>query len=168
MGGVGLKLQRRPVLMDRSNRSVKLEGFKELDAEFDGLSNSIGKAILRRAGIIAAEPMARQMRLNAPKLDNDLSESIEVGTKLSPRQARLHRKMFRGDRDSVELFVGPGPDPAAWIQEFGNSTNRPQPFARPAFDQTWRKFLDLARVEIADQLNKAAERAARRAAKRLL
>lgn len=144
---------------------VKLEGFSDLDRAFDDLSRAVGKAVLRRAAIAAAEPMARVMRSLAPKDELDLSESIDVSTKLSARQAALHRKMFRNDRDAVEIFVGPGPDPAAHIQEFGSEHVTPQPFARPAFDQEWRGFIDKARVEIADQLQRAAERAARKAAR---
>ncbi|WP_300009690.1 HK97-gp10 family putative phage morphogenesis protein [uncultured Roseobacter sp.] len=148
-----------------SFETVKLEGFSDLDRAFEDLSAATGKNVLLRAAIAAAEPMARAMRSLAPKDELDLSESIDVSTKLSDRQAKMHRKMFRNDRDAVEVFVGPGPDPAAHIQEFGTEHVTPQPFARPAFDQEWRGFIDKARVEIADQLERAAARAARKAAR---
>lgn len=145
--------------------TIKLQGFRDLDRALEQLSKSMGKAVLRRAGIEAAEPMARMMRQKAPKDTDDLSESIDVSTKLSNRQGSLHRKMFRNDRSSVELFVGPGKDPAAWVQEFGNVTNGAQPFVRPAFDQDWRAFIERLRVDLSDQLQKSAERAARKEAK---
>lgn len=146
-------------------QTIKLEGFKELDAALSELSRSVGKAVLRRAGLSAAEPMARAMRQLAPKDEYDLSESISASTKLTGRQRSLHRKMFRDDRDAVEIFVGPGPDPAAHLQEFGTSRFPPQPFARPAFDQEWRGFIDGARFEIAFEIEKAVARAQRKALK---
>lgn len=145
-------------------QTVTLSGFKEMEAALEEVSRSIGKAIVRRALISAAESMARTARANAPKgPDMYLSEGISVGTRLSRRQAGLHRKMFRDDRASVEVFVGAKPDPAAHIQEFGNDANTPQPFMRPAWDAEKMPTLDRLKVEMWDEISKAGERAARRA-----
>ena len=94
-----------------------------------------------------------------------LADSVTVGTKLSKRQAGLHRKMFRDDRAAVEMFVGPGPDPAAWNQEFGNVNHGAQPFARPAWDAEAKPTLDRLGVYLWEEFAKSLGRAQKRAAK---
>lgn len=146
--------------------TIRLQGFKELDQVLGTLGARIGKTVMRNALKEAAEPMARKARQFAPKgEDFDLVESITVSRRLSKRQARLHRRMFKNDRAAVEMFVGPGPDQAAWNQEFGNINHGPQAFMRPAFQQDHRALLERLRVELADEINKAVARAAARAAK---
>ena len=147
-------------------QTVKLSGFTGAEAALSELSRAVGKAVIRRALISAGQPMARVARANAPKgPDLYLSESIDVSTKLSKRQASLHRKMFKDDRAAVEVFVGAGPDPAAHNQEFGNVLHPPQPFMRPAWDAEKMPTLDRLKVEMWDEIGKAAERAARKALK---
>ena len=148
--------------------TVKLEGFAELERELDRLSKSAGKGVLRRSLKKAAQPMADLMEGMAPRGDSasdDLAESIGVSTKLSKRQKSIHKKMFRDDRASVELFVGPGPDPAAWNQEFGNINHGPQPFVRPAWDQDRMALLDRLGKLMWAELEKSIKRADAKAAR---
>ena len=150
--------------------TIKLEGFSDLEAVLAELEKlSTRKAVGRRALIKAAQPMAEIMRGLAPNDPMtgapDLASSVAVSTKLSKRQARAHRKMFRDDRAAVEVFVGPGPDPAAWNQEFGNINHGPQPFVRPAWDQDREALLKRLGVEIAAEVDKTVARARRKAAK---
>jgi len=132
--------------------TVELTGFKELDAKLEQLSRSAGKAALRRAGIIALEPIAKAARGSAPDDPAtggyDLAESITVGTKRSRAQKKVHRKAVRDDKSSVEVFAGAGPLPQAIYKEFGTSPFinagiyagsqnpgvSPEPFMRPAWD----------------------------------
>jgi hypothetical protein len=112
--------------------------------------------------------MKEMMHDLAPRGDtasDDLADSITIGTKLSKRQAGLHRKMFRDDRAAVEMFVGPGPDSAAWNQEFGNVNHGPQPFARPAFDAEAQPTLDRLGPILWAEIHKSFQRAAAKAAK---
>ena len=146
----------------------KTEGFAELEQALKQLSQSAGKGVLRRALKKSAKPMADLMISNAPLGDSssdDLAESIAVSTKLSKRQAGKHRKMFRDDRASVEMFVGPGPDPAAWNQEFGNINHGPQPFVRPAWDADKGALLKRLGDEMWSELSKSIARADRKAAR---
>lgn len=146
--------------------TIKLEGFSELERSLDDLTKAAGKGALRRAMITAAEPMARAMRSMAPRgEDLHLSEGIGVGTRLTKRQATLHREMFQDNRAAIEVFVGAKADPAAHNQEFGNMNHDPQPFARPAFDQEVRPTLDRLKVELWDEISKAIARAERKAAR---
>lgn len=147
--------------------SIKLEGFKELDDALQALGKATTqKASLRRALRKAAEPMAEIASSNAPRGGTGtLATSVSVSTKLSPRQAKLHRKMFRNDKAAVEMFVGAGPLPSAHTQEFGTIHNGPQPFMRPAWDQDQKVMLERLKTEIASDIEKTVARANRKAAR---
>lgn len=148
--------------------TVKLEGFSDLEKELENLTKAAGKGVLRRALKKSAQPMADLMQDLAPRGEtatDDLADSIGVSTKLSKRQAGQHKKMFRDDKAAVEMFVGAGPDPAAWNQEFGNVNHGPQPFARPAWDQEAKPTLDRLGEEMWAELEKSIARAERKAAK---
>ncbi len=45
----------------------------------------------------------------------------------------MHRKMFKNDKASAEMFVGPN-DPADIQTEFGNEHQQAEPHLRPAWD----------------------------------
>ena len=147
--------------------TVRLEGFKELEAELERLAKPAArKASARRALKKAAQPMAGLAQSMAPRGDTQrLAPSITVGTRLSKRQARMHRRMFRDERAAVEMFVGAGPLPAAHTQEFGTINHGPQPFLRPAWDQDQRAMLDRIKAELWADIQKAVARAERRAAR---
>jgi len=149
--------------------TVKLEGFKALDDGLAELSKAAGKSVLRRSLKKAATPLADLMRSLAPDDPatggDDLRASIGVGTKLTKRQAGIHRKMFRDDKASVEMFVGAGDKPQAHLQEFGTVHHAPQPFARPAWDQDAMPLLDRLGQELAIELEKSVKRARAKAAR---
>ncbi len=145
--------------------TVKIEGLRELDAALGELPRATGKNVLRRVARTALQPFADDMTARAPVDDGHLRDSIGVGTKLTRRQASLHRKMFRDDRASVEMFAGAGGLPQATQQEFGNEQHPPQPFARPAWDGNQRGILETIKTEISTEIDKAAKRLARKAAR---
>lgn len=145
---------------------VKVEGLKELDKALAELPKATGKAVLRRVMKSAAQPMAETAERLAPRDEGTLALSIGVSTKLTKRQRAQHRKMFRNDRASVEMFVGAGGLPQAHIQEFGAENNQtPQPFMRPAWDQHKDQILDDISRSLGDEIAKAAMRLARKAAR---
>ena len=146
--------------------TIRVEGLRELEAQLEKLSKAAGKAALRRALKTAAQPLADLAQSKAPVGDTKrLAPSIIVSTKLSKRQAGLHRRMFRDDRASVEMFVGAGPLPSAHNQEFGNVHMPPQPFMRPAWDEDRDALLDRLKGELMAEIQKAIGRAERRAAR---
>ena len=147
--------------------TVKLSGFRELEAELAKLATPAArKASARRALKKAAEPMVGVAQGMAPRGETQtLAPSISIGTKLSKRQARMHRKMFRDDRAAVEIFVGAGPYASAWNQEFGNRNHAAQPYMRPAWDQQQGPMLDRLKAELWADISKAVARAERRAAR---
>lgn len=165
--------------------TVKLEGFAELEKELEKLGKTVTqKASMRRALRKAAEPMVEAAKQKVPVDDGDLRDSITISTRLNKRQGRMHRRMFRDDRASVELFLGPsyelgGGGRHAHLVEFGTRPHinkgkfagsqhpgtRPQPFMRPAWDEGARAILDRLKVELADDIKRALLRAERKAAR---
>lgn len=144
---------------------VKVEGLRELDRALAELPKATGKNVLRRVLRKAATPMADSMRAKAPVDEGALRASIGVGTKLTRRQASQHRKMFKSDKASVELFVGAGGLPQAITQEFGTFKEPPQAFARPAWDAHRYQVLDVVAADLGEEIAKAAKRVARKLAK---
>jgi len=149
--------------------TVHVEGLRELDAALGELPKTTGKAVLRRVLKKAGQPIADDMRAKAPDdpvtHGNDLRSSIAVSTKLSKRQAKLHRKMFKNDKASAEVFVGAGPLPYAHLQEFGTAHHGPQAFARPAWDANKGRALDIIANDLGGGIMKAAKRLAKKAAR---
>lgn len=146
--------------------TMKLEGFSNFEKELAKLEKlATRRSVARRALKKAAQPMADLAASMAPTDDGDLKASIGVSTKLSSRQAGMHRKMFRDDRAAVEMFVGAGPLPSAHTQEFGTVDHAPQPFMRPAWDQDHVNLLARLGHEMGKEIEKAVTRAARKAAR---
>lgn len=150
-------------------QNVKIDGLRELEAALAGLPRATGKNVLRRVLKTRAEPIAEAMRSMAPDDPetggNDLRSSIALSTRLSKRQAGLHRKMFRNDKAAVEMFVGAGPLPQAHLQEFGTVHHGPQPFARPAWDGGQSAMLDGIAKDLWAEIEKAAARLTRKKAR---
>lgn len=149
--------------------SAKTQGFSEMDAALAEFSKATARNILRRAGIAALEPVAAEMRDRAPaqaRGDEDLKNSIAVGTKLNKRQKRLNR-----DPSVVEIYVGPSgtggknAPPQGVQQEFGNDIHGPQPFARPTWDNQQGQVLDRVATGLSGQIDAARARAQRKAMK---
>ena len=142
--------------------TVKIEGLRELDRALGQLPKSTAKAVLRKVLKDAGEPLARSARRLAPKDEYHLYESIDVSTRLNRRQRGLHRK--ETSPAFQEMFVGTN-NPAGVQQEFGNDRHAAQPFMRPAWDAEKMNVLDLISVSLWGEIEKAAQRLARKAAK---
>lgn len=146
--------------------TAKLTGARELDRALAEIAKkATAKAVIRRSLIVAAKPMAAAAQDAAPVAEGDLQTSISVGTKLSKRQAKLHRKMFKADRATVEVFIGAGPLSSAHNQEFGNEHHAAQPFMRPAFDAEAEPTINRIGDQMWIEIEKQAKRAARTAAR---
>jgi HK97 gp10 family phage protein len=138
--------------------TIKLEGLADLDRALGQFKESTAKAVLRRVGRKALQPFDQSWREKAPVLTGHLEHSGSVGSKLSRSQRAEH------ERESfVEVFAGPGPNPQAIQQEFGNAHNPPQPFARPAWDETQGQALEIVATELGAEIAKTAARVAKKA-----
>lgn len=140
--------------------TVKVEGLAALDAKLGQLKASTAKGVLRRVGKAALKPFDEAWRAQAPRLTGQLERSGGIGSKLSKSQRQAH------ERDSfVEVFAGPGPLPQAIVQEFGGADHPPQPFVRPAWDQTKDQVLEGVKTHLGAEIAKTAARAAKKATK---
>lgn len=141
--------------------SLKLEGLKELEVALSELPRATAKNVLRRTLINAGQVMADAESRFAPRGPTKrLSQSPVVTLKLTKRQRGKHVKV-----SPIEVFVGPTPHPKSVQTEFGNAHQAAQPHLRPAFDATKTKVAQSIRAELADQIDKAAQRMARKAAR---
>jgi hypothetical protein len=146
--------------------TVRTTGFRELEAALADLGKlATQKATMRRAAIKSLKPVADLAQSRAPVLSGALQISIGVGTRLTTRQAGLHRKMFRNDRTAVEVFAGAGGLAQATQMEFGNFKDAAQPYMRPAWDAEGRATLDRLKAELWAEIQKTAARQSRRAAR---
>lgn len=145
--------------------TVSVEGLRELDNALGQLPKSTGKAVLRRTLKKAGQPIADDAEAKAPRLTGALQISIGVGTKLTRRQSKLHRKMFKNDKASAEVFVGAGGLAQATQTEFGNEHQAAEPWMRPAWDGNKDQALEIIKTELWSEIDKAAIRLAKRAAR---
>lgn len=141
--------------------TVEISGLREAIAGLEELKLSTAKGVLRRVGIAALKPFVEAMEADTPRRTGHLAASETAGSKLSPRQARL----AAAEKDSlVEVYAGPGPLPQAVQEEFGNRHQPARPFVRPAWDQTKGQVIQNVADGLGAEVQKTAERVARRAA----
>lgn len=145
---------------------MKIEGLRELERALRELPKATGKAVLRRTLLKRAKPIAEAAAANATQVTGALARSATASTVLSKRQRALHRKMFRDDKASVEVFAGFGPDPAAHLEEYGSVHNDPNPMLRPAWDAGKNAALEGIKDDLWLEIRKSAARLARKAAKK--
>lgn len=160
----------------------RIQGLRETQLALSELPRAVGRGVLRRTLINAAQPMATEAAAAAPDDPDstgfDLHTSIKVGTKLSRRQARLHKRgagsgtrmvepgVFRRPAAAfVEVFFGAGPLPQAHLQEFGNAHQSPQAFMRPAWEGGKYRALKSIVADLTAEIEKARKRLAARAAR---
>jgi hypothetical protein len=138
----------------------KVEGLKELDKALTELPKATARNVLLRTLKEQGQPIANAGEAYAPRLSGQLAESYTVGTKLSRRQKKLHKK-----ESHVEVFIGPTPHPKSVQTEFGNAHQAPHPHLRPAWDGNVMRVLDGIKNSLAEQIEKARARLARKAAR---
>lgn len=147
---------------------VRVEGLRALDAALGELKKSTARGVLQRVGRKALAPVAARMGALAPDDPRsgppDLHRSMVVGTRLTRRQARLARKE---GKSFVEVYAGAAAEvnDYAHLIEFGTSEIAPQPFARPAWEQTKAGALETVKRELGGEIERTAKRVAARAAR---
>lgn len=135
-----------------------IEGLAELDEALKELPKATARNVLQRALKKAIEPVAVAARQYAPRRTGKLAQSISFGTRLSARQRSLHKP-----ESDVELFAGASALPHAHLQEFGTRHHAPKPFLRPAWDANKMRALATITDDLADEIEKARQRLARKA-----
>lgn len=136
--------------------TVKVEGLKDLEKALSEMKVSTARNIARRGLKQALEPMAEAARRRVPSLSGDLAESINVTTK-NPKRNRK--------QSQIEAHMGPGRHPQGPQTEYGNRNHGPQPFMRPAWEEEKHGALESLAGILGEEIDKAAKRAARKAAR---
>lgn len=147
---------------------VHIEGLRELEKALSELPRATGKNVLRRILRKRAEPLASDAQGKAADDPDTPGTRIQFrfGSKLTKRQAGIHKKMFKDDKAAVEIFVGQeGSGPAPVQQEFGNVNHGPQPALRPAWDAGKDALVDGYADDLWTEIDKAAKRLAKKRAK---
>lgn len=139
---------------------VTIVGLKDLDAKLGELKPSTAKNVLRRVGREALGPFDEAWREKAPHLTGALEASGSVGSKLTRTQRKQNERT-----STVEVFAGPGPNPQAIQQEFGNATQPPQPYVRPAWEATKDQALEIVAARLGEEIDRTVARLAKRAAR---
>lgn len=138
---------------------VKVQGLKDLEKALGELKVSTARNIGRRTLKQALEPMAEAARQGvAQDRTGELRESIGV-TSGRPK-GRGYRRQNR-----IEVHMGPGQQPQGIQEEFGNRKQTPRPFMRPAWDTEKDAALDSVKTILGEEIERAAQRAARKALK---
>lgn len=155
---------------------MELTGAKELEAALQELPKAIGKAVLRRALIKAAEPIAEDARQRLQSLVHTVTGRLLRGIGVSTKLSRRQKKLAGAKPGEVRVYVGASPARHAHLVEFGtrerftkdgkSSGVMPSfPFLRPAWEAGKRAALDRLGNLIWAEIKKAAERLAKRRAK---
>lgn len=144
---------------------VETQGFAEMEKALEEFRPATARNVLRRAALGALEPVAEGMRAKAPKRLENLRDAIDTGTK----RQKGAKKTFP-DSSTVEVYagvsvVGGGMPPQAIQQEFGNEHHGPQPYGRPTWDREERPTLDRVKESLGAEIDKASQRAKRKALK---
>ncbi|MZR14227.1 hypothetical protein GQE99_14485 [Maritimibacter sp. DP07] len=141
------------------------------------MKTSTARGVARRSMKKAFEPFVAAAKSAAPVgFTGELSENIAVGTKLTQNQ----RRELRGSvsRSVTQMYAGATKEaPHAHLVEFGTgprwqkSTGRyvgempANPFMRRSWEATKGRVLAKLSKQLGEELEKAAARAARKAAK---
>jgi HK97 gp10 family phage protein len=142
---------------------VKVEGLRELEQALSELPKATARNTLVRTLKKGAEHVRDVWAPNAPKLTGTLQHSIIAGpsSKLTGRQKRDAK---RDGKFFAEYHVGTS-DPAGQMNEFGTSKMAAQPSGRPAWEITQESVLEEISTDLAQEIEKARARLARKAAR---
>jgi HK97 gp10 family phage protein len=142
--------------------TVRVEGLSELDDALQDLTRATQRNIVKRVLMAAGQPIADDAQSRARWKSGTLEGSFGVSTKLSRRQKSKLKK-----ESGVEVYAGPGALVQAITEEFGTTNQSPHPMLRPAWDSGAKPALESIKDDMWKEIKKAAERAARKAARLL-
>lgn len=143
--------------------TFRMEGLQEIVHNLGELPKATRRNVLRRVLLRRAQPVANLASQLAPHRTGMLAFSIAVGTQLTRRQRRGARI------NEVEVYIGPsaglGTLYYASFEEFGSLDNAAHPFMRPAWDAEKAQVLTLIGRDLGEEVERAAARLARKAAR---
>lgn len=169
---------------------LSIEGTSELEDALNDLSRATAGNVLKRAVSTAGAFIAEKAIERAPKKTGKLKREIKVGKAkiISAGKAAFAQAMKEGgtraeaaaaaraaNRESggtgraAVTQVGPTKLAGEGIfQEFGTVHHKAQPFMRPTWDEYGPQSAEIMADALKEEIDKAAARAAKRAAKNLV
>jgi len=154
---------------------LKLTGFRELERALSELPKATGKNVLRRIAKGALEPMADRASAKAPRESGKLAFSISVSEKRTRRarggsKTKFSGGKFRADASTgIDMAMGPtagqGVLGYATFVEFGTVDTAANPYMRPAWDGGAGQALDYIKDNLGAEIQKAADKRAKKLAK---
>jgi HK97 gp10 family phage protein len=144
--------------------SIKVKGIKECEEALNEFTNATARNVLKRVLFKAVEPVEKAAESRAPVAQGQLRSDIAISTQLTKSQRKENKK-----QSAVEVYVGVGGKrgPFAHLPEFGTAHSAPHPFMRPAIDANTGRVIEIFRQELNVEIEKAKERARRKAARLL-
>lgn len=139
--------------------TVKLEGFKELDAALGKLPKATGKNVLRRVLIKAAKPIDDDASAAAPFLTGGLQKSVITGTRLTRSQRA--GSYLKTSNYYAEIHIGTSLSKGLFT-EFGTFKDAAQPWFRPTWEGNKDKALGIIKSDLGTEIEKAAKRLAKK------
>lgn len=141
---------------------VRIDGLSELHEALRELPDATAKNVLRRVGRKRLQPIVDMAVALAPYKTGRLRSRITVGTRLSKRQRSMYEPEGKYD---ITIFGGAAGARHAHLQEFGTRHHKAQPFLQPAWDAGKDAMLEGLKDDLWAEIEKAAARLARKAAK---
>lgn len=167
--------------------SVKMSGFKELEAALAQLPKATAKNTLNRALMKAAIPMRDAAVGFAPIKTGKLRDGIIISKKTkngsirgeiaglikqghdrvaAVSKAKANRAARGMENNFAQIYLGVASNIRQAIpQEFGTEDTVAHPFMRPAFDGKKEETVNILRGETWTEINKSANRLAKKKAK---
>lgn len=144
--------------------TFKLDGLDQTVAALDDLSKATRRNAIKRVLMRSGEPVANDAAQMAPHRSGRLAFSISISDKLTRRQRRATPKEYE-----AEIYIGPaggnGALNYASFTEFGTIDTPANPFMRPAWESNRGIVLGQIHSGLIAEVEKVAERAARKAAR---
>lgn len=139
-----------------------LEGFAELDKTLGQLPKATAKNVLRRTLMKAAKPIDDDASAAAPFLTGGLQKSVITGVRLTRSQQR--GAYLKTSNYYAEIHVGTSLSKGMFT-EFGTFKDVAQPWFRPVWEAQKDHALNIIKVELGTEIEKAAKRYAKKLAK---
>lgn len=167
--------------------TARIDGLKELEEALLELPKATQGRVLKRAAGTAGADFADHAAHLAPKRSHRLERNIKVSTPkiINPGTAAFAAAMAEGSTraeaaaaaraanraaggEGRAVVVHVGPTKGAFhgsLQEFGTAHHAAQPFMRPTWDALKNSMVETMKTVLGDEIAKAAERIAKRAAR---
>jgi len=139
-----------------------LEGFAALDRALGQLPKATAKNVLRRTLKKAAQPLDDAASAAAPVNTGALERSVITGSALTRSQRR--GALLKTSNYYAEIHIGTSLG-RGMFQEFGTFKDPAQPWFRPAWESTKDQALNIIKITLGGEIEKAAKRYAKKLAK---